>query len=132
VVVPLPGVGLAIKAERAAHAVQTAAKVEHEAEAGVVYLRLNPKNGEIYIGQAKSTERFLARQGEHNAELGVKHDFEVLGRAKPGKSLDRLEETKMREAGGIQSKGGPLANKRHQMSEENYRKAGGTVDRPYE
>lgn len=36
----------------------------------------------------------------------------------------------IREHGGIQREGGPLANRRHQVREERYRAAGGTVDDP--
>ncbi|MGB8296510.1 MAG: RHS repeat-associated core domain-containing protein, partial [Polyangia bacterium] len=51
---------------------------------GVVYLRTNPETGEEYVGQAKSPSRYEARQGEHDRDQGVEHEFEVLGRAKPG------------------------------------------------
>jgi len=97
---------------------------------GVVYLRTNPKTGETYVGQAKSSERFDVRQGEHDKALGVKHNYKIIGNANPGKELDVLEETKIRDHGGLQKEGGTLQNDRHQMSEENYRKHGGTVDDP--
>jgi hypothetical protein len=87
---------------------------------GIVYLRTNPETGEEYVGQAKSPERFDARQGEHDSDLGVEHDYEILGRANPGIDLDALEETMIRENGGIQKEGGTLANKRHQMSNTRY------------
>jgi hypothetical protein len=103
---------------------------EKSAKEGVVYLRNNPATGEKYVGQAKSAERYEARQGEHDDALGVEHEFEVLGNAKPGKDLDVLEESKIRENGGLQKEGGTLANKRHQMSESRYRDAGGNVDNP--
>jgi hypothetical protein len=87
--------------------------------------------GDNYVGQAKSPKRFNARQGEHDRELGVQHEYEIIGRAKPGRDLDVLEETKIREFGGIQKRGGRLQNKRHQMSEKRYRDAGGKTDKPY-
>jgi hypothetical protein len=90
---------------------------------GVVYLRTDPKTGEQYVGQAKSPERFDARQGEHNRAQGVEHEFQVLGRAEPGQALDALEETHIRRQGGLQKEGGTLANRRHQMREERYRRA---------
>lgn len=51
--------------------------------------------------------------------------------AKPGKDLDVLEKMKIRELGGIRNRGGKLVNKCHQMSDENYKKHGGTADKPY-
>ena len=75
-----------------------------------------------------AAERFEARKGEHDNALGVKHEYEVLGRAEPGKHLDVLEETKIREHGGIKKEGGTLTNKRHQMSEQRYRDGGGTAN----
>ncbi len=99
--------------------------------AGVVYKRSNPMTGDTYIGQAKSSSRFDARRGEHNRELGVQHDYEILGTARPGSQLDVLEESMIRSHGGIERRGGKLSNKRHQMSEKRYREAGGTVDSPY-
>ncbi len=87
---------------------------------GVVYRRVNPLTLESYIGKAKSFARYLARQGEHNRALGVKHEFEILGRAAPDKRLSLLEEKKIRSAGGPRSEGGPLANKIHAMSAEKF------------
>jgi hypothetical protein len=60
----------------------------------------------------------------------ITYALDVLGRAKPGSELDALEETKIREGGGLQKEGGPLANKRHEMREKRYRAAGGTTDDP--
>jgi RHS repeat-associated protein len=97
---------------------------------GIVYKRTNSQTGETYIGQSRSPARFKARQAEHDRAQGVRHDYDVLGRAEPGTSLDVLEESKIREHGGIQREGGPLANKRHQMSEKRYRESGGTVPNP--
>lgn len=93
--------------------------------AGVIYRRIDPKTGETYIGQAKSPERFTARQAEHDRELGVRHDYEVLGRAEPGRALDVAEETQIRLHGGLKQEGGGVVNRRHQMSEGRYRGAGG-------
>jgi RHS repeat-associated protein len=97
---------------------------------GIVYKRTNPKTGECYIGQCKSQGRYDARQGEHDRELNADHKYEQLGRARPGKKLDVLEESKIREHGGLKREGGKLENKRHQMSEENYRANGGKVNDP--
>ncbi len=92
---------------------------------GVIYKRINPKTGEEYIGQAKSMERFMQRQKEHDKSLGIKHKYSVVGRAEPGVKLDVLEEKMIRQSGGLSKEGGTLANKRHQMSNERYKAAGG-------
>jgi hypothetical protein len=88
-----------------------------------VYERTNPTTGERYVGQAKSSKRFSARQLEHNRKLGVEHDYDVLGHAAPGKELDLLEEQMIRERGGLQREGGTLANKRHQKSQTRFEEA---------
>jgi hypothetical protein len=67
---------------------------------------------------------------EHDWKLGVQHDYEELGRAKPGIDLDVLEETHFRAEGGLHKEGGTLANKRHQMSQERYEAAGGKTPDP--
>jgi len=87
--------------------------------------------GEKYIGQTKSPERFEARKGEHDNKLGVEHNYKIIGKGKLGRDLDVVEETKIREYGGIKKRGGKLTNKRHQMSEKRYRDAGGSTDKPY-
>jgi RHS repeat-associated protein len=97
---------------------------------GIVYKRTNPTTGEDYIGQSQSPERFEARQGEHDAGLGVEHEYEVMGNAEPGTPLDVLEESQIRANGGLQREGGTLANRRHQMNDARYRQAGGTVPDP--
>ncbi len=75
------------------------------AEEGIVYKRTDPNTGEEYVGQAKSPERYDARQGEHDRKLGVDHDYEILGTAPPGKQLDVLEEDMIRTHGGLQKEG---------------------------
>lgn len=87
---------------------------------GVVYRRINPHTLEAYVGKAKSFARYLARQGEHDRNLGVKHEYEILGRAEPGDALSHLEETQIRANGGLQREGGTLANQRHAMSDQRY------------
>ncbi len=100
-------------------------EVPDEEPEGIVYKRIDPNTGEEYVGQAKSDERFLERQAEHDRDLGVKHDYDILGRAEPGEDLDFLEEQMIRQNGGIQKEGGPLANKRHQMCAARYHARGG-------
>jgi len=105
-----------------------------EGEGGVVYRRTNPKTREQYIGQAMSDQHFLKRQWAEDSKLRVKHEYELVERAKPGQTLDVAEEGWIRRGGGPTNKsnpGGGLANKRHQMNETRYRKAGGTVDKDY-
>lgn len=98
---------------------------------GVVYLRTNPRTGKCYVGQCISDSRFTARQGEHNRNLGTDHRYEELGRANPGSELDMLEESMIRNYGGLDRRGGALENMRHQMIESRYRAAGGTIPLPY-
>lgn len=117
----------AVKYTNKADNVSDTAKAASDAK-GIVYLRRNPRTGEPYVGQANSNTRYVKRQSEHDRKLNETHEFEILGVAKPGKDLDVLEETMIRMYGGLKKEGGPLANKRHQMSEANYRKHGGTVD----
>jgi len=58
--------------------------------------------------------------------------FHVLERANAGTELDVAEESWMRRGGGAPSinPDTPLSNRRVEMSEENYRAAGGTVPLP--
>ncbi|MCX5651672.1 MAG: hypothetical protein NTU45_09835, partial [Planctomycetota bacterium] len=100
-------------------------------QAGVVYKRSNPITGKTYVGQSKSPSRFDARRGEHDRQLGVQHEYEILGTAPQGKELDVLEESMIRSHGGIERRGGTLSNRRHQMSDKRYREAGGTTGAPY-
>lgn len=72
----------------------------------------------------------MRERGEHDTNLGVTHKYNELGRAQPGKDLNVMEETHIRLGGGPTNKGGKLANKRYQMSEKNYRAAGGTIKKP--
>jgi RHS repeat-associated protein len=95
------------------------------ASAGVIYRRIDPKTGDIYIGRADSPEHFQARQNDHDAKLGVAHDYEVVARAKPGLSLQVAEETQIRLHGGLRKEGGELVNKRHEMRQSRYGGAGG-------
>ena len=97
---------------------------------GVVYKRTDPETGACYIGQCISPKRFEARKKEHDRDKGVEHDYEIIGRAKPGNDLDVLEESAIRSHGGLKRKGGKLENKRHQMNDKRYRDGGGTVPKP--
>ena len=99
---------------------------------GVVYLRYDHTTKRSYVGQAKSMARYKARQKEHRKKnKDADYEFFELGRAKPGKNLDRLEESWIRAGGGPTNKSHPdggLENLRHQMSASRYRDAGGNID----
>ena len=96
---------------------------------GVVYHRTDLLGGKPYVGQAKSWDRYVARQAEHARDNpNALFEFDELGRAHPGTELDRLEEYHIRQLGGPTNKSNPdglLANKRHQMSDARYEAAGG-------
>jgi hypothetical protein len=93
---------------------------------GIVYRRINPETGEEYIGRSNSEEAFVRRQAAHDSNLGVEHEYEVVGRAKNGTPLRVAEESAIRKGGGP----GRLANRRYEMNEDAYRAAGGTVEKP--
>ncbi|GGF42677.1 hypothetical protein GCM10011519_15710 [Marmoricola endophyticus] len=98
---------------------------------GIVYRRTDLLGSKPYIGQAKSEARYLSRQAEHaRAHPDADFEFEVVGRANPGRELDRMEEFFIRREGGPTNLGNPdggLANLRHQMSETRYQDAGGDL-----
>jgi RHS repeat-associated protein len=106
---------------------------------GIIYLRTDPITGKQYVGKSKSPESFVRRQQAHNRalnkanpELGSKqrYIFEKLETDIKGKQqLSLAEENWIREKGGIAKDGGPLENKIHAMSDENYKNAGGTKNK---
>ena len=73
---------------------------------------------------------FLKRQSAHDRELDVMHDYEIMDRAEPGMPLRVAEESAIRRYGGPSTQGGPLANKRYEMNDADYRAAGGNVPQP--
>ena len=82
-------------------------------------------------------EHFLKRQVAHAKKNPLaEFEFKILGKAKPGTSLDVLEETFIRKTGipstltRAKNGTGTLSNKRAQMSKQNYRAAGGTQPLP--
>ncbi len=84
-----------------------------------------------YVGQSKNAERYETRKREHRRDHpNANFEFEVLDRAEEGLTLDMAEETWIRKLGGPQKCGGPLANKRWQMSPDRYNAAGGIHPRP--
>lgn len=83
-----------------------------------------------YVGQAKSEDRFIAHQAEHQRDHPDSlFEFEQIDRCQPGVELDRLEEFHIRNEGGPTNKGNPdggLSNMRHQRSDVRYNDAGGS------
>jgi hypothetical protein len=63
----------------------------------------------------------------------VQHDYDVLLRATAGQQLDVVEEDQIRLHGGLKGRrddGGGVVNRRYQMNDNRYRKAGGTIRLP--
>lgn len=100
-----------------------------EDAAGIVYRRTDAAGGKPYIGQSKSDSRYIKRQSEHaRANPDADFDFEIIGRARPGSQLDRMEEFYIRQGGGptnLSNPNGGLA--RHQMNDQRYWGAGGDL-----
>jgi hypothetical protein len=86
---------------------------------GIIYKRTSIRSGDEYIGQSKNTDTYARRQIDHNRNVGT-NDFEEVGFAREGLDLNILEETLIRNSGGLRKEGGTLVNKRHQMSDLNY------------
>jgi len=76
---------------------------------GIVYERID-KTGNLkpYVGQAKSAERFAARQKEH-ARANPRSDFEFkkIDKGKPGKNLNKKEQKALDARGGPTNKANP-------------------------
>lgn len=80
---------------------------------GVVYKRTDlAGQRKPYIGQAKSQERFAARQKEHARKYpDSDFDFEIVDRADPGDALDIAEHNALQElTGGVKAKPSPLVD----------------------
>jgi len=76
---------------------------------GVIYKR-SDKTGKQkdYVGQAKSEERYKARQREHQrANPDAKYKFEQIDRGKPGKDLNQKEQKHLDKMGGPTNKSNP-------------------------
>jgi hypothetical protein len=93
---------------------------------GVVYVRTNPNAAEgtrYYVGQSKNSATYKARRSFHDANLGVKHEYDILAIAKPGKDLNFAEESAIRAAGREK-----LLNKRAQIATQTYEGGMGGFD----
>lgn len=97
---------------------------------GIIYRRTNRGTGRQYVGRANNAQNYHRRQLVHDRNLGVRHRYEVIGRAEPGISLRVAEESGIRPNGGPRRYGGTLENGRWEMNPRDYGAAGGNVPRP--
>lgn len=101
---------------------------------GIIYLRTNKQTGQIYVGKAKSDERYLKRQAEHTRKLqkttgdpNARYRFREIARAS-GDQLSRAEEYLIRAGGGASVIDNPhhvLENKIYASIDIKYRFNGG-------
>src|SRR5207244_2900364 len=91
---------------------------------GIVYERTD-NSGNVakpYVGQAKSPERYAARQAEHaRANPNSAFKFKVIDRGKPGKDLNTKEQKALDARNGPTNKlnpNGGTANKRNVIKKE--------------
>ena len=110
------------KSKAASIAKRTTKQTKNE---GIIYKRTRkpPDAEQPYIGQSKSVKRYEARKLEHNRRHKVEHNYDVLEKNIPRKKLDYLEEKYIKDNHGLQKDGGPLVNKRHQMTESRFEEA---------
>jgi RHS repeat-associated protein len=122
------GVGSVIAGEKFENGAKTAAYgylFNQLSEKYTIYERTGP-NGECYVGHCK-TDRFVDRQAEHDRATGRTNSYKETDRL-VGSRLDAriVEETRIRNGGGLDV----LENKRYEVSERNYRAAGGSAPMP--
>jgi RHS repeat-associated protein len=87
-------------------------------EEGVIYLRKDKTgNQKDYVGQAKSQERYIQRQKEHQrANPKADYDFKQIDNGKSGRNLDMKEQKHIDMRGGPTNKSNPnggLQNKKN-------------------
>jgi RHS repeat-associated protein len=99
---------------------KTLNKVDNVAKQGdgIIYKRTDKTgNQKDYIGQAKSEDRYKARQKEHQrANKDADYDFTEIGRGTQGKDLNMKEQKHIDAGGGPTNKSNPdggLSNKRN-------------------
>ena len=91
---------------------------------GIIYLCTDiAQNGlKPYVGQAKSAERFVARQGEHaRANPNSRFQFKKIDSGRPGKNLDIKEQRALDARGGPTNKSNPnggTSNKKNVIKKE--------------
>ncbi|HEY8934531.1 MAG TPA: RHS repeat-associated core domain-containing protein, partial [Cyclobacteriaceae bacterium] len=77
---------------------------------GIIYLRTDKMPGGLkpYVGQAKSAERYAARQAEHaRKHPRASFEFQKIDKGKPGKKLDMKEQKALDARGGPTNKSNP-------------------------
>jgi RHS repeat-associated protein len=121
---------IADKANDAKKVINKTESVVEEGAEGIVYKRTNPKTAKEYIGKSKDEANFVKRQKAHDKSKGVKHDYDIVERANPGKDLSMAEEKHIRRGGGPENKGGKLENKRYEVNDPKYKEAGGSEPKP--
>lgn len=98
-------------------------------ENGVIYERTNIHTGKVYIGQAKSSKRFLMRQQEHERKYRKENNiksrepnyrFRVIDRKPAGKQLRIAEQQAINDYGGIAK----LENKRNAVRPSKWKQYG--------
>jgi RHS repeat-associated protein len=95
-----------------------------KAAEGIVYLRTDKAAGGLkpYVGQAKSAERFAARQKEHaRANPNSRFQFKEIDKGKPGKDLNKKEQKALDARGGPTNKSNPnggTSNKKNVIKKE--------------
>jgi hypothetical protein len=122
------GVGSVIAGGKFENGAKTAAfgyLFNQMSEKYTIYERTGP-DGECYIGHCKS-DRFGERQAEHDRATGRANAYKETDRLAGSRLEARVvEETRIRNGGGLDV----LENKRYEMSERNYRAAGGSAPIP--
>ncbi|MGG2134584.1 hypothetical protein AB1284_25225 [Bacillus sp. S2(2024)] len=95
---------------------------QKSARTAVVYLRKNLDTGKLYVGRAKSYERYVKRQVEHAKKNQANYEFRVLTHVKPGRQARRYEQKWINRLGGIQRHGGRLENSRYEISRKKWKR----------
>ena len=96
----------------------------------IIYRRFDERTGEYYVGRAEHTQRYLARQKEHNRALQHQHHYSVIATARNRKSARVAEETAIRTHKNSPTVGSRLQNSRYEMNNKDFARAGGAVDKP--
>lgn len=110
------------KASDATKAVDKGSDVVKKGD-GVIYKRTDKTgNQKDYVGQAKSEDRYKARQKEHQrANKDADYDFTEIDRGTPGKDLNMKEQKHIDAGGGPTNKSNPsggLSNKKNAIKKQ--------------
>ncbi|MGQ0827330.1 MAG: pre-toxin TG domain-containing protein [Bacteroidota bacterium] len=105
-------------------------KAIDKSEEVVIYLRTDLKTGKKYVGQTiKKKFDNEARKIEHQRKNKAEYKMDQLETV-DSKMADLAEENWIRKKGGPEIYGGTLENKRYQLNDKDYIKAGGKIERP--